>query len=934
MQFFSSVLTRIRFIITIVVFFFMPTPASCVPAEIPLWQDMGIDGGQVLSLAINLHNPAHLFAGTWCGDGLFYSSDAGVSWTALPDSASARFRNCEVFDITLDPSDPATIWVAKKQEVDVSTDGGQTWRACVVAPNRFVYSLAVDPHDTSGNTIYAGTSGIGGAEMFGALYRTQDRGIHWECVLHVPHDVLDVSINPLRENQIFAVSAPWSEPLRCTGIVYRSDDAGVTWVAQNNASLPDGSRQWFGCLDEILVLQDTKQTALVCGRTGVAHTTTCAGQATEWHWAFSFPDIVTNALCATRSLPVTIYASSSDGIRTSTDHGITWGDPAPAPLFLCMQAHPENAAYAYGGSVNRGVYMTSDYGISWKPSERGIRANTVYATAIAPHKPDRIICATLAGIFIKQAEGSWSLINDRAAYAVAFHPENDVILYAGFDNMVGKSTDNGSTWTYLRIPDVHDSHDITALQVSPHRPHTLFAAVGYDTGTRGCVVRISDNNTSFANARCATVLETPAPVNTIAAHVGNPSTLFAGTGWFYAPGRPGAVYVSNDGGWHWSMGSLQNVVINALAVSPANACTVYAACGDSGSSWAGIYKSSDCGATWMPITNGLPMPCSVVDIVTADSDPNRVYVGLYDTALQTDIPLGGVYASVDAGAYWTQIGLSDYALRCISLMPKTFPYVKQSSRASFSLDNSATIIAGTESGLFSAATSGIGMLFGSVVSEESGMPVDGVVITCNLGLSCISSSGYYSLLLPAGEYTLQAKAAGYLPATISGIIVPCGGIIERTINLRPAGYDTGTRCVAEELLDGNGTREICASLRCIRNAFMMYDQEGVDLVTLYYGYEADIRAILASDVQLAHRCKDFLIRAASYSGFDPVFSILQNTELLNEGLSLLHYIELKAPSHLKKRIRHLSQQLPKMIRRFECKRTGNRTGITLSAPPR
>jgi len=68
------------------------------------WQDMGLYGGQIFCLAVDPENPATVYAGSWGGDGLFKSSNAGLTWETLPSDNSSQFRNCEVFDIALDPA--------------------------------------------------------------------------------------------------------------------------------------------------------------------------------------------------------------------------------------------------------------------------------------------------------------------------------------------------------------------------------------------------------------------------------------------------------------------------------------------------------------------------------------------------------------------------------------------------------------------------------------------------------------------------------------------------------------------------------------------------------------------------------------------------------------------------------------------------------------
>ena len=67
----------------------------------------------------------------------------------------------------------------------------------------------------------------------------------------------------------------------------------------------------------------------------------------------------------------------------------------------------------------------------------------------------------------------------------------------------------------------------------------------------------------------------------------------------------------------------------------------------------GVWKTSDAGRVWKPIFDDQHV-ASIGAVAIAPSNPNIVYVG---TGEQTDG--NGMYKSVDAGATWTNIGLSD-----------------------------------------------------------------------------------------------------------------------------------------------------------------------------------------------------------------------------------------------------------------------------------
>jgi photosystem II stability/assembly factor-like uncharacterized protein len=94
----------------------------------------------------------------------------------------------------------------------------------------------------------------------------------------------------------------------------------------------------------------------------------------------------------------------------------------------------------------------------------------------------------------------------------------------------------------------------------------------------------------------------------------------------------------------------------ALAVAgiPGDVDTFY-----SGAVAGGVWKTTDGGATWLPLTDDTPIS-SVGAIAIAPSNPNIIYVGTGEAAPRGDMTYGdGVYKSVDGGKTWSHIGLED-----------------------------------------------------------------------------------------------------------------------------------------------------------------------------------------------------------------------------------------------------------------------------------
>jgi len=78
-----------------------------------------------------------------------------------------------------------------------------------------------------------------------------------------------------------------------------------------------------------------------------------------------------------------------------------------------------------------------------------------------------------------------------------------------------------------------------------------------------------------------------------------------------------------------------------------------------GATGGGLWKTTDGGVTWRPVSDGFFKSSSVGAVAVAESQPDVVYAGLGEVQLRGNIIQGdGVYKSTDAGRTWTHVGLA------------------------------------------------------------------------------------------------------------------------------------------------------------------------------------------------------------------------------------------------------------------------------------
>jgi len=74
----------------------------------------------------------------------------------------------------------------------------------------------------------------------------------------------------------------------------------------------------------------------------------------------------------------------------------------------------------------------------------------------------------------------------------------------------------------------------------------------------------------------------------------------------------------------------------------------------------GLWKTTDAGNNWAPVTDGQITSSSVGAVAVSESNPDVVYIGMGESCIRGNImPGDGVYKSVDGGQKWANVGFKN-----------------------------------------------------------------------------------------------------------------------------------------------------------------------------------------------------------------------------------------------------------------------------------
>jgi photosystem II stability/assembly factor-like uncharacterized protein len=240
--------------------------------------------------------------------------------------------------------------------------------------------------------------------------------------------------------------------------------------------------------------------------------------------------------------------TSANGVYRSTDNGTSWTNIYRS--FLVAKSLTAIGTNLFACN-SLGVFISTDYGISWSYANSGLTNTCVYSLTTVPGDSGRtnLYAGTAGGgIFLSANNGAnWTPVTTGLSdYVISLaidHSDNNNIFYAGtIFNGVFRSTNNGSNWT--KISTGMTSPQINSLIISGSY---LFAGTDVDG-----VYRSSDNGSHWDIANSGFP-----PNGRIYALASNDSIIFAST--------ESTLFRSTNNGKLWTR-ILYGLAVKALAV--------------------------------------------------------------------------------------------------------------------------------------------------------------------------------------------------------------------------------------------------------------------------------------------------------------------------------------------------------------------------------
>ncbi len=589
------------------------------------------------------------------GDGLYLTNDGGDNWTRVGLEKTERIGR-----IAVDRQRPDTVYVAAigplfgpgpDRGLFRTRDGGKTWeKVLYVDENTGIADVCVDP--TDGRIVYASawpvrrkpwTFSSGGPT--GGLFKSTDGGATWTKLSKgLPEGDLGriaVAVSPANPQRLYAVVEAKKTAM------YRSDDAGASWVKTNDSNANVTWRPfYFGT-----VIPDPKNADRVW-KPGLTLSSsddagrTFGGGGGGFGGASYHSDV--HAVWVDPRNTDQLWIGTDGGVYQSLDRGATWRFVPNLPVgqFYHVSFDSKWPYNVYGGLQDNGTWRGPSREAGGIPNRRweSLFGGDGFWAFVDPKNEDIAYVEYQGGNLarVTQSTGETKYIKplERAGEAkfrfnwntpIHVSPTRDGTLYMG-SQFLFRSRDRGDTWERIS-PDL-TTNDPAKLQQDK---------------SGGLSV---DNSSAENHCTIVTIGESPKDANTV----------WVGT-------DDGNLQVSRDAGKTWT-----NVTKNVPGLPPSTWVShVEPSAHDAATCFVTfdghmlndpkphVYRTTDGGRTWTSLATDAIQGWAYVikqDLV----NPQLLFVG-------TEF---GLFVSLDGGAQWAQFksGLPNVAVRDLAIQPR------------------------------------------------------------------------------------------------------------------------------------------------------------------------------------------------------------------------------------------------------------------------
>jgi photosystem II stability/assembly factor-like uncharacterized protein len=309
-----------------------------------------------------------------------------------------------------------------------------------------------------------------------------------------------------------------------------------------------------------------------------------------------------------------------------------------------------------GRVVHSGLFRMADGSDQWERLEHGLpEAPAVRALAVHPLNPDIVYAGTQSGPYRSADRGEhWEKIDmpdhGLPVWSVLFHPHDPDVILVGYENCeIYRSDDAGEHWARLPVsvrfpeittaPGANPAKRVLKLDASASQPDLLYAAIEV-----GGTLRSTDGGEHWENLSHGQYVNDDAvDMHGVLASRWRPGTV-------YAIGRAG-MFHSADGGDHWRHVPLEplnakgQIYCRDLREVPGNPRKLWLAAGGAFQSEVGVLlQSSDGGDSWAQVGMGMRPAHTMFALAFDERRPARMSAATNG---------GEVYSSQDGGESWT-----------------------------------------------------------------------------------------------------------------------------------------------------------------------------------------------------------------------------------------------------------------------------------------